>query len=715
MSTGTAEGKHDEFVEELENLTISRHNPIGQFIRQEKDNFSTMSEKDFQAKYEAILQQSNQFESKAEDKVVLAENRGSRPPSRDNGAKAHSKVQKENSSDTLITKDCAVKSGSGALSTSTSSAGTLDLGDSKSQNAGIYLSQIVLKFTTLSENCSETPSFIVGPRGAKIGRDPSNEISVPSDTRLAQCSHTTIEHCCEEGTFYITDCGFENSASVRIGVGGHQKQWVMDLDARFSAGNSVFQSCGEDKNGHLIISIVDGPSKGTTKVVDRQGATVGRSSDNKICVPDRELSRRHSRVEFDERIGRFVVLDVGSTNGTYMQLVGPYGGRRRLSLNDHILVGRTGFSVNRFDFGLSEEIGYRQTMEDATSIIQHLNIPGLDNILTSPQSYFAVYDGHGGPQASLYLSQNLHVNISNALGGIADGILACVCGKYGDVVPRPPTSLSSSSRAAPARCVSPSSSSRNGGGVEVGAGAARAELGTVSVGGEEGDAGPLAAADDPRNTNSRLDALVTSTLKECFLATDAHFLSSSPNPQHGSTATTALVLGDRIYCANVGDSRTMMCRNFCPVALSRDHKPSREDEAQRVRDAGGFVINSRVMGELAVSRAFGDNEFKKGIQNMIGDEADGDEELPNADAPLIIAEPEIQVTSFTRDDQFMLLACDGLFDVFSEQDVVDFVRSNMAEHGDAQECCKNLTFEAIRNRNSRDNVSVILIILNKWY
>lgn len=55
-------------------------------------------------------------------------------------------------------------------------------------------------------------------------------------------------------------------------------------------------------------------------------------------------------------------------------------------------------------------------------------------------------------------------------------------------------------------------------------------------------------------------------------------------------------------------------RNFLPMPLSVDHKPAREDEAQRIRDAGGFVINNRVMGELAVSRAFGDCEFKKGIQ-----------------------------------------------------------------------------------------------------
>ena len=58
----------------------------------------------------------------------------------------------------------------------------------------------------------------------------------------------------------------------------------------------------------------------------------------------------------------------------------------------------------------------------------------------------------------------------------------------------------------------------------------------------------------------------------------------------------------------------MLLRGFKPCPMTVDHKPAREDETRRIRDAGGFVINNRVMGELAVSRAFGDCEFKKGIQ-----------------------------------------------------------------------------------------------------
>lgn len=108
------------------------------------------------------------------------------------------------------------------------------------------------------------------------------------------------------------------------------------------------------------------------------------------------------------------------------------------------------------------------------------------------------------------------------------------------------------------------------------------------------------------------------------------------------------------------------------------------------------------------------------------------EEQKSWDQPLIIAEPDVevqhscflhkkyslqylQVTTLTDDDNFMVLACDGLYDVFTNDEVVSFVKAQMEEHGDCQKCCQNITNEAIKKRNSRDNVSVILIILNKWY
>ena len=208
-----------------------------------------------------------------------------------------------------------------------------------------FLERIVLKFTTLSETNSEDPSFTIGKKGGQIGREASNEICVPSDTRLAARGHSLIEH--DNGAFYLVDGGYDFSASIRISVGTKKQEWLCNEGTRFSAGNSIFESKGISEDGNLILDIIEGPLKGERRLIPKKGATLGRSSDNVISIPDRELSRRHSKVEYSESVGDFVVSDIGSTNGTYMQLVGPYAGKYKLCLNDHILVGRTGFSINR--------------------------------------------------------------------------------------------------------------------------------------------------------------------------------------------------------------------------------------------------------------------------------------------------------------------------------------------------------------------------------
>lgn len=404
------------------------------------------------------------------------------------------------------------KSDSKAKSSRPGTSSKAENGDAKHQNVFQNIEgnfkNIVLKFTTLSENCNEAPSFTVDRHGAKIGRDACNDISVPSDQRLAPEGHAAIEYA--RGAFHILDgnCSLF-AASVRIGLGtGHSKKWCLDKDARFSAGNSVIESRGVSEEGELELVAIEGPLKGKVMMVPKTGATFGRSSDNQVCIPDKELSRKHTRVDYDEKAKKYVVNDMGSTNGTYIQLVGPYAGRYKLNLNDHILIGRTGFSINRFDFGLSEEMGYRPTMEDACTIVQHLNIGPLCIPDLSPQSFFAVFDGHGGVEASHYLAQHLHVNVAHALLDEAHAIFQAV-----------------------------------------------------------DDVAPASLYDRPTDRDStthsalaKLDAVVIASLKACFLQTDKDFIANSTHPQHGSTGTTALVLGRRLYCANVGDSRSMLCR-----------------------------------------------------------------------------------------------------------------------------------------------------------
>jgi len=655
VARGFGTGKFEKEAEsEVE--TLNRDHPMSSFLKDNRDALKNMTEADFTAAYEAQVKNSASNKAEASSKQSADDVRP------DIGKGDKSKTQTEMKEIESTEEEAALGTKNNTVNVKETSSSEANGTRKESILNGApteTLSTIVLKFTTLSEANTEAPSFTITRKGASVGRDESNEVSVPSDARLVPTGHAMIEN--HEGNFYLIDGGQECAASLRIGMGvNSNRKWKVMDTARFSAGNSIFQSNGLNTDGDLVLEVLDGPLKGEFRIVGKAGATIGRSSDNSIAVPDRELSRRHSKIEFDDATKDFYVVDNSSTNGTYVQIVGPYGGRYRLNINDHILVGRTGFSINRFDYGISEEIGFRATMEDACAIVQHLNISALSQTaarnLLYPQSYFAVYDGHGGAEASSYLSRTLHVTLAGAIEDIAPAL--------------------SKLRDEEASCAD--------------------------------DVSQHAAQEST-------DRLVIETIKRAFTSTDDIFLKTSEFAQHGSTATTALLLGDRLYCSNTGDSRTMLCRNFNAVPLTTDHKPSREDEASRIRAAGGFVISNRVMGELAVSRAFGDADFKKGLGDAeLEGEAAG-EAGPSWDQPLIIAEPDIEVTSIKKSDQFLLLACDGLFDVFSYDEIVTFVRANMEEHGDCQRCCQNLTYEAIKKRNSRDNVSVILIILNKWY
>jgi serine/threonine protein phosphatase PrpC len=60
----------------------------------------------------------------------------------------------------------------------------------------------------------------------------------------------------------------------------------------------------------------------------------------------------------------------------------------------------------------------------------------------------------------------------------------------------------------------------------------------------------------------------------------------------GSTATIALIIGDTLYCANVGDSSAVLSqgKDKEPVRLTQDHKASKPEEKERIRLAGGIVV-----------------------------------------------------------------------------------------------------------------------------
>ncbi|KAH7385905.1 phosphatase 2C-like domain-containing protein [Pyrenochaeta sp. MPI-SDFR-AT-0127] len=138
-----------------------------------------------------------------------------------------------------------------------------------------------------------------------------------------------------------------------------------------------------------------------------------------------------------------------------------------------------------------------------------------------------------------------------------------------------------------------------------------------------------------------------------------------------------------LYTANVGDARIVLCRNGRALRLSYDHKGSDENEGRRVASAGGLILNNRVNGVLAVTRALGDAYMKD----------------------LVTGHPYTTETVIQADqDEFLILACDGLWDVCSDQEAVDLVRQIQ----DPQEASKKLVDYALA-RFSTDNLSCMVV------
>ncbi|XP_057789027.1 protein phosphatase 2C 37-like [Salvia miltiorrhiza] len=184
----------------------------------------------------------------------------------------------------------------------------------------------------------------------------------------------------------------------------------------------------------------------------------------------------------------------------------------------------------------------------------------------------------------------------------------------------------------------------------------------------------------------------------------------------GSTAVVAVVTPDKIVVSNCGDSRAVLCRNGVAIPLSVDHKPDRPDELNRIQEAGGRVIfwdGPRVLGVLAMSRAIGDNYLK----------------------PFVISEPEVTITERAAEDECLILASDGLWDVVSNDTACGVARmclqsrnppspprspgndmSVTAAGESSDKGCSDasiLLTKLALARHSTDNVSVVVVDLRK--
>lgn len=177
-----------------------------------------------------------------------------------------------------------------------------------------------------------------------------------------------------------------------------------------------------------------------------------------------------------------------------------------------------------------------------------------------------------------------------------------------------------------------------------------------------------------------------------FKAADSQ-LTSERGIYSGTTAVVSLLMGKQLYTANVGDSRAVLSRAGRAVRLTYDHKGCDPKEQARVREAGGFVINERVSGKrqlhlllgmLAVTRALGDSEMKEHVSGI----------------------PYCTRLKLNPDDGYLILACDGLWDVCSDQEAIDYIKDIM----DPQDAAEALVDHAL-DLGSADNLSVICVYI----
>ncbi|CAJ1397613.1 unnamed protein product [Effrenium voratum] len=176
----------------------------------------------------------------------------------------------------------------------------------------------------------------------------------------------------------------------------------------------------------------------------------------------------------------------------------------------------------------------------------------------------------------------------------------------------------------------------------------------------------------------------------------------------GCTAVSVLVRKNDVITANAGDSRAVMCRAGKALELSYDHKPASDTEKARIEAAGGWLEDSqggaRVNGNLNLSRAVGDLEYKKRSDLK-------------PEEQVICSTPDVIVRELLPEDEFIVLACDGVWDVMTNQGICDFVKERFADGKDLQMVATELLDHCCTEDPAKtdglgtDNMTVLIVKL----
>ncbi|CAL5995820.1 Serine/threonine-protein_phosphatase 2C [Hexamita inflata] len=268
---------------------------------------------------------------------------------------------------------------------------------------------------------------------------------------------------------------------------------------------------------------------------------------------------------------------------------------------------------------------FRKTMEDATVMIDKFgNNPDL--------GYFAVFDGHGGPEASKTAAESVHKILIDEL-----------------VRQQMPNQEDSSIS------LSPTS--------------------------------PKLPASSKIDLDQNFD--YTELFKRAILKAD-QYMKEKGHVFVGCTACICFVSKNFFTLINVGDSRAVLSTNGIAQRLTVDHKAADKNEQVRIKNAGGGIVMGRVNGFISVSRALGDWCIKT----------------------LVISEPDVFRIDRQQKDEFIILACDGIWDVLNDQQAVDVVKKCLKECGSPQRAASELKNAALR-LGSQDNVSVLILVLKE--
>lgn len=345
--------------------------------------------------------------------------------------------------------------------------------------------------------------------------------------------------------------------------------------------------------------------------------------------------------------------------------------------------------------------GYRLTQEDAhlilnedRGIIVKFYNPFSQQTENLTLSIFGLFDGHGGDECSSFLSGEHHQSQKN---GLAHWIAYSFENhRYGALIDE--------------------STEQPGEGVDGGL-----------------NDNPRLSPPQAKRGFRTIQGLITQVIKDSFFVQDQEIYKQFANNSCGSTAVVAIIINHQeLYVANCGDSRCILSSKALGIkTMSFDHKPQHIGELLRINDGGGTVSLGRVGGVLALSRAFGDFQFKRGVayhQNVHPHtRSHHDSGVPPQESQVTV-EPDVLMHKIDHSkDEFLVLGCDGIWDIYSNKQLIQFIKYHLALGVSLDAIVTKLLDHGIAQANSNtgvgfDNMTAIIIALNKpgesltdWY